>query len=196
LIFQSAGLSWFYSVTIHRPIPALQDLIKLSVLRPVPPLRPVCAIGRSPFTHLNYIAPACPTFASVIICWPALVLQCSIEFSLNWPTPALQWHPLIGRCQFCNLLLIFQSAGLSWFYSVSIHRPVLGLQDSIKLSVLWPVPPLRPVCAIGRSPFTHLNDIYIAPACPTFVSAIICQPALVLQCSIEFSVNQPTPALQ
>ena len=183
-------------MTVHRPIPALRDSIKLSVLRPVPPLRPVCAIGRSPFTHLNYIAPACPTFASVIICRLALVLQCSIEFSLNWPTPALQWHPLISQCQFCNLLLIFQSAGLSWFYSVSIHRLVLGLQDSIKLSVLQPVPPLRAVCAIGRSPFTHLNDIYIAPACPTFVSAIICRLALVLQCSIEFSVNQPTPALQ
>ena len=150
-IFQSAGLSWFYSVTVHRPIPALRDSIKLSVLRPVPPLRPVCAIGRSPLTHLNYIAPACPTFASVIICRLALVLQCSIEFSLNWPTPALQWHPLISQSQFGNILLILEAVGLSWFYNVSITWPVPALQATIKLLVIRPVPPLRVMCDVSRS---------------------------------------------
>jgi len=79
-------------------------------------------LASPPFTGLNKIssAPACPTFASAI-CRLALVLQCSIEFSLNQLTPALQWQPLIGQSQFCNIVLIFQSACLSWFYSVTVR---------------------------------------------------------------------------
>jgi len=80
-------------------------------------------LASPPFTGLNKIssALACPTFASAIICWLALVLQCSIEISLNQLTPALQWQPLISQSQFCNIVLIFQSACLSWFYSVTVR---------------------------------------------------------------------------
>jgi len=45
-------------------------------------------------------------------------------------------------------------------------------------------------------PFTGLNEISSAPAGRTFASPMICRLALVLQDSIEFSLNRPTPVLQ
>jgi len=49
---------------------------------------------------------------------------------------------------------------------------------------------------LASPPFTGLNEISSAPACPIFASPMICQLALVLQDGIEFSLNQPTPVLQ